>query len=157
MATDFLAVRNAESHVRSYNDVSTDLMSRHAEAMDCRNCEAFLQMGIDAFDWLRRADREIRLNFYRNEAEFDLQATAALAKLCEVWQEPVAFAEKWIAIQQQRGGEIDNLVEFRHCVEEMAAIVEANAAATEDVPESIATLRDLAIQENHDGQTAEFI
>ena len=131
-------------------------MARHAEAMDCMYCEAFLQMGIDAFEWLIRADRVIRLNVYRGEAEYDQAAEAALAQLCKVWQEPVVFAERWIATQQKRGYEINNLIEFRDCVEEMAAIVSANEADDSDLPAPIAHIRDLAAQENLDGQTAEF-
>jgi hypothetical protein len=157
MKADYLALRNAKNHVHSYNEESQDLMQRHTEAIDCLNCEAFLQMGIDAFDWIIRADRVIRLAIYRGDREFDPTTEAALHELCKNWLLPCKFAESWIAIQQQRGYEISNLSQFRDSVAEMTAIVEANQGGAEVLSGAMARLRDQAVKEQRDGQTAEFI
>lgn len=158
MATDFLAFKTAEQHVHSYADTSSDLMAKHAEAMDCRDCEAFLQIGIDAFDWLMRADRVIRMAIYRGDRDFDPKIEDALRLLCKLWLKPCEFAKQWIALQQQKGYDIDNLAEFRRCMEEMQAIVGSNAGESDGaIPEHIASLRDSAISEHLNGQTAEFI
>ena len=51
-----LAFRNARNHVRDFAFEGEELMAKHSQAMECRDCEAFLQMGIDAFHWILRAD-----------------------------------------------------------------------------------------------------
>ena len=59
MATDSLVFRTAERHVNNYTRESSGLMAEHREAMDCRDCEAFLQLAIEAFHWLIRADLDL--------------------------------------------------------------------------------------------------
>jgi hypothetical protein len=158
MKADYLAFRNAEKHVQSYSQESQDVMAHHAEAMDCRNCEAFLQMGIDAFEWLMRADRAFRAAVYRGEKEYDLDSEKSLSILCKNWLVPCDVAEQWIETQQTRRYEIDNLEEFRRCVQEMTAIVEASDEGDNvTLPKHIAILRDKAVDEHRNGQTAEFI
>lgn len=156
MAIDLLAVRNAKQHVQSYAQ-EFDVMACHKEAMDCRNCESFLQMGIDAFEWMIRADRAVRMAIYRGDKDFDPDFEVAMSELCKSWLKPCEFAESWIAIQLERGYEIDNLSEFRHCVEEMTAIIEANEEGAESLPDSIAHLRDAAVEEHRNGQASEFV
>jgi hypothetical protein len=156
MAAESLAFRTAKQHVQTFSDESSALMKAHAEAMDCRDCEAFLQLGIDAFEWLMRADRIYRMDIYRGEGQHDATVENALRALCKAWLEPCAFADRWIEAQRTRGFVIDNLVRFRQCVDEMAAIVEAWDGDT-SLPQPIADLRDAAIIEHRNGETAEFI
>jgi len=145
--------------VQSYSKESADLMDRHAEAMDCWNCEAFLQMGIDAFHWLMRADRTARMAIYRGEKEHDPAFENSLNQLCAGWLTVSHFAEQWIEKQLTLGYEIDNLEEFRDCVDEMKAIVESSKPGSSDLPlpGPIALLRDTAIDEHHNGETSEFV
>jgi hypothetical protein len=159
MAQDSLAYRTAQSHVHMYGDAFQGIMAQHAEAMECRDCEAFLQMGIDAFEWLMRADREYRMAIYRGEIEHDPDFDKALQNDYEGWLNPCQYAEKWIESQLTRGFKIDNLVEFRRCVEEMNAIVEAYREGDNPIflPEGIAEIRDAAIIEHQNGQSAGFI
>ena len=157
MPIEILAVRNAKQHVKSYTDERDSLTARHAEAMDCRNCEAFLQMGIEAFEWIVRADREIRLGIFRGEVAFDAQAEAAIIDLCKKWQGPVNMAEEWIAVQTKRGYDMDNLAEFRNCVKEMTAIIAAANDGEQVISPPVAKLRDDALEEHRNGQTAEFV
>ncbi len=158
MKTDYLAFRNAEKHVQSYSKESQDVMERHAEAMDCRNCEAFLQMGIDAFEWLMRADRAFRMAIFRGEKEYDAESEKSLRNLCKNWLVPCEVAEKWIETQLTRGYEIDNLAEFRECVSEMSAIVGADDEEDNTtIPKPIVAFRNSAIDEHRNGQTTEFI
>ena len=158
MNAESLAFRTAKKHVDSYSEESANLMAAHDEAMDCRDCEAFLQMGIDAFDWLMRADRAYHMAMYRSEIDHDPKLEDALARLCEGWLVPCEFAERWIERQLTNGYQIDNLEGFRRCVTEMSAIVEVNREdGDQKLPEQIAELRDTAIQENRNGETAEFV
>ena len=158
MNAESLAFRTAKKHAVSYSEESAALMASHAEAMDCRNCEAFLQMGIDTFEWLMRADRVYRMAMYRGEVGHDAELEDALAHLCEGWLKPCEFAEQWIEKQLTNGYQIDNLKDFRRCVEEMSAIVESNRQhGDQELPERVAELRDAAIQEHRNGETAEFV
>jgi hypothetical protein len=151
---DNLAFRTARLHVHNYSDQSDDLMRRHAEAIECRDCEDFLQLGIDAFKWLGRADRVIRSAVYRGVAEHDPSLDVALATLYAEWLRPCTFAERWIAQQESRGYRVDNLAEFRVCCEEVRAIVEANEGTLEN--DALVALRDDAIDAHRKGETIEL-
>ncbi len=151
-----LAYRNAQKHVEFYSEESS-LMKAHAEAMDCRDCEAFIQMGIDAFHWLIRADRVYRTAVYRGEIQYMPEFEKMLTELCQKWLEPCEAADGWIEKQRTKGFTIDNLAEFRECTEEMLAIVESAEPGDNQLPESVAALQDAAVEEYRNGKTSEFI
>lgn len=149
-----LVLRIARSRVKDYTDES-DLMKQHHQAMDCRDCEAFLQLGIDAFTWLIRADRDIRSAAFDKKIEWGEQFDEAFEALFRSWLEPCGFADDWIKVQLQRGSSVDNLAKFRECCEQVEAIVESFQET--DLPEPMAKLRDDAVVRYHDGETAEFV
>jgi hypothetical protein len=158
MGTESLVYRTARKHVENYARESNDLMKAHQEAMDCRECEAFLQLGIDAFRWIIRADRVIRKAIYDRILEFDAEIDDGIRSMCRSWLAPCQYAEQWIAKQQERGYQIDNLGEFRECCEEMRAIVEAQDQGDgEPLPIAMIKLRDKAIDEYRNGETPEFV
>jgi len=158
MAIESLALRTAEKHVRNYNRESGDLMAEHREAMDCRECEAFLQLGIDAFNWIIRADLEFRGAVSAGTVQFDPKEEEKIGLLCRGWVAPCEYAEQWIARQQESGYKIDNLEEFRECCQEMRAIVEAQDNADgEPLPPALIELRDKAIDEFLNGETSAFV
>ena len=156
MSTDTLSYRVACRHVDLFADES-ELMKQHFEAMECRDCEDFLQLGIDAFRWLVRADEIIRSNVYQQKADYDPELDQALETLFVRWLEPSEFANEWIASLLSREFTPDNLDQFRKCEEEVAAIARAVAGnGDETLPDSMRRLRDEAITEHKDGKTAEF-
>ena len=158
MGTDTLDYRTAQKHVQNYKKESEVLMQAHQEAMNCRDCEAFLQLGIDAFRWIIRADRVIRKAVYKGVTEYDSDLDDQIAFLCREWLAPCEFAEKWVAKQLEREYQLENLVEFRKCCEEMQAIVEAQGQSDgEPLPTAMIELRDKAIDEYLNGQTSEFV
>jgi hypothetical protein len=148
-----LAFREARRHVYSFSDES-ELMRDHREAMECLDCEAVLQLGIDAFNWLVLADETIRRAIYRG-AEFDDDAFPMIADLFRHWLKPCSVVNKWIAVQKNRGYNLANLEEFRRCEREVQAIVRSLDADT--LTEPMRGLRDSAVTEHRDGQTAEFV
>jgi hypothetical protein len=154
-----LAFRTAEKHVRNYEKESQELRAEHREAMDCRDCETFLQLGIDAFSWLIRADRVLRTALAEGvEDAYSKEVADAFHRMCKAWLAPCEYARKWIGIQIERGYTIDNLAQFEECCEEMEAIVEFNDRdATESLPVPIANHRNEAVNEFDNGQTAEFV
>ncbi len=153
MGRPTLAFRNASRHVRRYTNESEDLMRRHAEAIDCRDCEDFLQLGIDAFDWLNRADESIRRAILNGRAEYDPKAERTLLEMYARWLRPCEHAERWIAVQAKRGFHVDNSGRFRECCVDVRAIVEDNNLLNND---AIIKLRDDAVDAYRKGDTLEF-
>lgn len=150
MSLDNLALRTARSHVHAYSGECEELMARHAEAMDCRDCEDFLQLGIDAFRWLGRADVQYRMRVYRGVAEYDAKFEEDLAALYRLWLKPCDYALQWAEKQLRLEYRLDNLEEFKRCVEEAKALIDPN----EEVTDGIAVLRDEAIEEFRAGKTS---
>jgi hypothetical protein len=148
-----LAFRNASRHVRRYTNESADLMRRHAEAIDCRDCEDFLQLGIDAFDWLNRADESIRRAILSGRAEYDPKVERTLLVMYTRWLKPCEHAEKWIAVQEKRGFRVENVERFRECCAEVRAMVEDSSLLDND---TIINLRDDAVDAYLKGETLEF-
>ena len=151
-----LAIETARRSVFRFCETSDDLIGRHKEALDCYNCEAFLQIGIDAYHWLIRADELFRMCVAKGIEEFDENVDKALRLLFRDWLDRCKFANDWVDIQHQRGFEVDNLEQFQRCEEEIRAIVDSfdNEPRMSD---DMAKLRDQAIEEFKDGKTAEFI
>lgn len=120
-------------------------MAAHREAMDCMDCEAFLDLGIDAFKWLARATNELRTQEVKGELEFP--ADEVIHELRQLWLGQSDYAERWIAVQHERNYKVRNLDDFRLCCEKMRhAILEedkmrelAHRVPTMDELGSIAT------------------
>lgn len=118
-----IAFKSARRHVRFYARQS-QLMERHEEAMDCRDCEDFLQLGIEALKWLQRAEEELRLSVYSGERQNSIELSDSLDRMYHMWLMPVHSAEQWVAIQATRGYTPDNLYEFRQSCEQAREVVE---------------------------------
>jgi hypothetical protein len=158
MLMESLAYRNAREHIRAFAGESETLIQRHNEAMECRDCEAFLQMGIDAFQWLIRADMALREADADGEFSYTKEVDDSFKDLAKWWLRPCEFAERWINVQKDRGHELGNLVEFRRCCEEMRAIVHFNERdGRETIAPGLIPLRDNAVSESLNGETSEFI
>ena len=127
MGTDSLAFRTARNLIQSYRGEMEDLIERHEEASACRDCEDFLQLGIEAYHWLIRADQAIRGAIYEGKIEYDADLEKTLAALYADWLKPCDYAERWIAATIGRGFAVEHLEEFGKCCEEVRAIVENNA------------------------------
>lgn len=152
-----LTLRTARQRVRDYQSESDDLVARRPEAIEGRDVEALLQLGIDAFRWLIRADAEIRAAVFSGALPHDEAREAALGALCKAWLAPCEFAERWVAAEVQRGRAVDNLAEFRKCREEMQAIVAFQEGGSDELPPALAELGDRAATEHRHGETAEFV
>ena len=155
MKADYLAFRNAEKLVQAYAREWRDWEAHGETALVDPNAEALLQMGIDAFEWLLRADRVMREAIYEKRAQFEPEFEQALESLCTDWLATAQRAEA--RILHASGQQVENLPRFRQCVQEMQAVVEASRSASETLPEGLAKLRDAAADEQRHGKTAEFI
>lgn len=141
-----LALRAAQDHLKTYSAVSDDLIAHHQEAMSCLDCEDFLRLGIDAFDWLMRADLSIRRAVYRGEAEYDQQLDSVVVKLLQVWLVPCDFALKWANEQRSRGFRVENLEQFEKCHREAAAMLVSDDEFFDS--DKLVDLRDAALDEH---------
>jgi hypothetical protein len=126
----------ATQRVKAYRERDA-LMEQHAQAMECRDCEDFLQAGIEAYKWLRQADESLR---EAAKAGFDVgeEAKQALDTLYRCWLDPCEHAERRIQEQQKVGFPIANLPAFR----EACTFVERQVRKQEMCPAIEQPLRD---------------
>jgi hypothetical protein len=149
-----VALRAARQHVVNFTDESEIVIKNHLEAMECRDCEDILQLGIDAFHWLNRADEYIRGAVY-NGMEYDADSDEAIRELFKCWLRPCDPVNKWIDTQIQRGYHPENLDEFRKCEKEVRSIVKSLDADV--MTDAMRDLRDRALAEHRDGKTAAMV
>jgi len=109
------SLRLAKKHVEEYRNQDA-IMSQHREAMACRDCEGFLERGIEAYNWLRHADRVLRQAAVEG-FEVPEEARDALAALYRAWLHPCPRAEERIKEQEERNFRLRNLHEFRAACE----------------------------------------
>jgi hypothetical protein len=148
-----VALRAARRHVANFAE-EWEIAKSHREAMECRDVEAVLQLGIDAFAWLTRADECIRAAVYSG-LDYDAEADESLRELFKEWLRPCEPLNRWIETQIQRGYHPDNLDQFRKCETDVRSIVKA--IDTDAMTEALRDLRDQALEEHRRGETAEFV
>lgn len=152
-----LAIHAATHNVELYEQHAETITTDRHEAMDCLDCQAFLQLGIDAFRWLVNADESINKAIAEGVFEYDADLQSKLEELFRRWLVPCKFANEWIDIQLRRGYQPGNLKKFRKCQAEVEAIVKSFDDTTRNMSDSLIELRDAAIEEHRRGETAEFI
>ena len=159
---DTIALRTARHRINSFARVARRPVKQRRvkrtedAALDNMECEAFLQLGIDAFHWLVRADETIRKAIYTSDLPADPEMDRIIQDLFVQWLAPAEFAGRWIGMQQSNGLTPENLQEFVKCEAEVRAIVKS-FDLDNTLPAPMRALRDEAIAEHRDGQTAEFI
>jgi hypothetical protein len=149
-----LQLRVARRRLKSFADESK-LIDGHRQAMERLDCEAFLQLGIDAYDWLVRADQAIRKAMLAGGEEHSPRTEQALENLFRAWLEPCKLANKWITSIGKRGQSPENLARFRECETEVRAIV--RFLDDDMMTDAMRAMRDEAISEHESGQTAEMV
>ena len=115
--SDNLTLAVARNRIRQYADESAELMQHHAEAMECRDGEEFLQRGIEALHWLIRAEEVMRAADADGLWPFDPNVRGVVDQLYVAWLEPKDFAERWISSLEHRGLIPDNVRAFRAACE----------------------------------------
>ena len=148
-----LALRAARRHVHTFAD-ECEIQKNQRDVDDCLDCEAFLQLGIDAFRWLIRADEAHRKGVFSGQ-DYDAEFDRVIQELFRLWLKPCVYADELVTALQARGCELTNLAEFRRCEREVLAIVRALEDAS--LTEPMQQLRDSAVTEHRNGETAEFV
>lgn len=153
-----LAYRQARDHVRSFSDESEQVMKAHKQAMECLDCEAFLQMGIDAFNWLIFADEMVRTHIHEHPKPDETNDVAnRLYELFECWMKPVVVAKKLIGKHESRGFALDNVKEFEACVASAEAILRAAVGEKRILSTTLESILSEAVLEFERGETSEFV
>ena len=93
-----------------------ETIAAHEDAMACRDCEDFLESGIEAFKWLRRADLTLREAAVAGIQVPD-DAPEAIASLYRAWLVPCPHAQQRIKQQVERDFRLRNLREFQEACE----------------------------------------
>ncbi len=143
MANQSLILRTAKRHIRNYNRETDGLMDAHREAMECLDCEAFLQLGIDAYAWLRRATKELRTSEIGMSPESIVESEETVRRLRILWMQPCECAEEWVAIQRSRDYKVSNLEEFRECCQKVRQTVD-EAEKMQQLAKRVPSMDDLA-------------
>lgn len=149
-----LVLRSARRHLHNFVD-EAEIVSQQPQAMDGADCEAYLQLGIDAFHWLVRADETIRRSIFEGRAAHDPQSDEAIAGLFRAWLAPCQLANAWIGERTKTGDVPTNAEEFRECQRQVEAIVRALDA--DEMTDAMRQARDAAVTEHLHGETAEFV
>lgn len=135
------------------------ILADHAEAEDCGRCEAYMELGIQVFQWILRADQDYRRELYQNPNAHSEAGEKELESLVRGWlvhgQGLLQWAERFAA----RGFQVRHLEEFRRSFDEAAAIVASFDETDADrvMPEPLIVLRDQALLDHRHGETSEFV
>jgi hypothetical protein len=127
MPYDSIALRTASRHVEDFGEETDNLAKHRDQAQQHRDGEIFLQLGIDAFDWLIAADRQVRSAVYDGNDVGDWASIETLFEnLCRTWLARSQEAVNWLNVVRSQGHQIANTDKFLQCHEEMTAIVRFN-------------------------------
>ncbi|MGW8256122.1 MAG: hypothetical protein ACWGMZ_01420 [Thermoguttaceae bacterium] len=119
-----IAMEAAMREVAAYSNQSVEIMQQHNLAMECRDCEDFLQLGIEAFNWIQRSWQNYQQRIFDGQASHDPQVEKRFTELYRHWLETGDKVGQWIRIQTGRGYYPDNLDEFKKYCEEVRDILE---------------------------------
>lgn len=119
-----------------FEDESVGLMAEHRAAMNCYDCEAFLQLGIDAHRWLVRFNSDLR----KVDDRIDLgeaKPAELLMALSRQWMTSCEFALNWIKQVEIIGFDVQNKREFENAIATVRVILrkleeEYNTAVQEE-------------------------
>lgn len=144
------ASKNLEFYAISFEE---HLMQDHKEAMECMDCETCIQLGLDAYKWLVRADEQFNQSVAQGIMEFDKMIADTIENIYSIWYDLSNKMNTWIDLQITRGFELNNLRKFREC----QRLVKAAISESDEMPKAIIDLRDSAIEEYDRGETSEFV
>ena len=154
-----LELKIARSQADEYGGIiQRNIVELSDEACDCRDCEAVIKFGIQHFDWLMAADERYRSDVYAGKQQYSKKMEDALAYLVLRWHEQCGAVLEWAARHKRLGFDVAGLEEFQTRCDESAAIISSlqQAEGSKMMSDPLILLRDKALEEHRDGQTAEF-
>jgi hypothetical protein len=133
-------------------------MKQVDEAEECVTCEAHLKLGIQAFEWVVDADTEYRRFTYKFPGRYNPAIQELIESLFIAWTGSCEHALKWASKNESLGFDVSHLEDFKRCCIEATAIIESFQDRQSDriMAGELVTLRDEALAEHRNGETAEF-
>jgi hypothetical protein len=144
---------------RQADDYDELLMQQSREACDCHDCQSSMKLGIQVFDWIIDADKSYRKQLYEGKGTYSPVLEGALAGLLRRWYRQsdgmIAWAEHHVSL----GFTVAHLAEFKRRCEEARAILKSLDESDNNriMSEPLIVLRDNALEDHRNGQTAEFV
>lgn len=151
---DLIEIRVARTQVRLYTSVlplhSIDPRQPAKTLRPTASCEDILQLGINAFEWLKRTEKRWIEGIQSGTVQYDPEMQEAFDGLFEAWLSPCDRAKAKIAGEMSIGRVPENLEIFRRCCDEADRIVaqrsrEHSDAQREEQQLAVAGRRALAI------------
>ena len=158
MVLSNLSFRTATKHVRNFR-IEVGLIWRREQVVDETDADALLQVAIEAYEWLIRADLCVRQ--LEREDRIDVsqlqKADHAIRTMCHAWLQSAGSVQQWIARNLKSDSPPKKLPSFTRCQDEMNAILESGDLPGEiELPDALANARDQALDEYRNGETSEF-
>jgi hypothetical protein len=153
--SEFASREIARGQLAEYDRILAD----HAEAEDCETCESYLELGVQVFHWIIKADQEYRRELYQDSSTHNEAVEQELESLIRRWHARSQSMLSWAQRHLSRGFQLAHLDEFRQCAEEAAAIVDSfdDASGNQVMPAPLILLRDQALTDHQNGETSEFV
>ena len=120
--TSDYSLQLAQKYVNAYSE--KDVMAQHRDAMKCFDCQDFLQSGIEALKWLKRAEDVIQ-QAAREGISVPDDVPKAIDVLYRTWLAPCDRAEQLIKQQKSLGYEPSNLMQFMKACEQVKNRIQA--------------------------------
>lgn len=143
---DSLTFRTARTQVHAFRSESDELELRRQASQQFADCLGFLQLGIDAFQWLERARRQIEQAIRDGKLEPTAELDDAIEALYRLWLPAAELAQSRIG-EFESASQFENFDEFREC----KRLVELRVADFDKLEElrrrvpSVADLESIAI------------
>ncbi|MBX7073795.1 MAG: hypothetical protein K1X71_11665 [Pirellulales bacterium] len=111
---DCLAYRTARNSVHAFRSEGDEIVVRREVVASPGECESLLQLGIDAYAWLERANRDIVTAIRQGQTQPAAELDRAIEALYRMWLPSAATLEQ-ISQQIQHEDPPPNLSRFREC------------------------------------------
>jgi hypothetical protein len=121
-----IALSSAQRHVELFNNGSAHLTGNGAAAGP-PDWEDLIQLGIEAFRWIERADARWRDSIRTSAASFSQHDEQSITSLYDAWLQSYADLESKIARHANDELAPENLTELRDCCEQVQEVLETRA------------------------------
>lgn len=102
---------NLQQHLEEYAKASWQI--DHQRAMECRELEALIDLGLALLETIRRIDRRLRQNIRSGSVPFRKTDVEAVAALYEQWYAPCTPILRELERLESEGYMVDNAEAFR--------------------------------------------
>ncbi|HVA46479.1 MAG TPA: hypothetical protein VNH11_08905 [Pirellulales bacterium] len=112
---------------KSLDDYSAALANGDVQSLKAVACQRLVQQGIDAFQWIVKAEETIRQAAYQGLIDFSPELDETLEALYRGWLARCEQMQALIRQQILQGGDLDNVSEFARCRDSARDWIERHA------------------------------